>query len=71
MTSRLLERAQTSGRVDDNEETIKQRLKTFSENKNAIIEYYSKENKVERVLFFWYLYRNPNSGTILTVTLYL
>ncbi|XP_076090777.1 uncharacterized protein LOC143062851 isoform X3 [Mytilus galloprovincialis] len=49
MTSRLLGRAQTSGRVDDNEETIKQRLKTFSENKNAIIEYYSKENKVERI----------------------
>ncbi|XP_063423864.1 adenylate kinase isoenzyme 5-like isoform X3 [Mytilus trossulus] len=49
MTSRLLGRAQTSGRVDDNEETIKQRLKTFSEKKNAIMEYYSKENKVEMI----------------------
>ncbi|XP_071154907.1 uncharacterized protein [Mytilus edulis] len=49
MTSRLLGRAQTSGRVDDNEETIKQRLKTFSENKNAIMEYYSKGNKMEMI----------------------
>ncbi|XP_052093470.1 adenylate kinase isoenzyme 5-like isoform X2 [Mytilus californianus] len=49
MTSRLLGRAQTSGRVDDNEETIKKRLKTFRDNNNAVIEYYSKENKVERI----------------------
>lgn len=29
MTKRLLERAKTSGRADDNEETIKKRLTTF------------------------------------------
>lgn len=29
MVERLLNRAKTSGRVDDNEETIKKRLKTF------------------------------------------
>jgi len=31
MVKRLLKRAETSGRVDDNEETIKKRLKTFED----------------------------------------
>lgn len=50
MTKRLLGRAQTSGRVDDNEETIKQRLKTFHDVTTPVIDYYSKKNMVQRVI---------------------
>jgi adenylate kinase len=49
MTKRLLGRAQTSGRVDDNEETIKKRLKTFHDITKPVIDHYSKEHKVEKV----------------------
>lgn len=49
MTKRLLGRAQTSGRVDDNEETIKQRLKTFHDITTPVIEHYTKQNLVQRV----------------------
>nr|XP_022325280.1 adenylate kinase isoenzyme 5-like isoform X1 [Crassostrea virginica] len=49
MTKRLLGRAQTSGRVDDNEETIKQRLKTFHDVTTPVIDYYSKKNMVQKV----------------------
>ena len=49
MKKRLLHRGQSSGRVDDNEETIKQRLKTFHEQTKPVIDYYSKLNKVKRV----------------------
>lgn len=52
MTKRLLGRAQTSGRVDDNEETIKQRLKTFHDVTTPVIDYYSKKNMVQRVIAF-------------------
>jgi hypothetical protein len=40
MTKRLLNRAQTSGRVDDNEETIKKRLDTFSKHSKPVIEHF-------------------------------
>lgn len=50
MTKRLLGRAQTSGRVDDNEETIKQRLKTFHDVTTPVIDYYSKKNMVQKVV---------------------
>ena len=46
MMARLLERAKTSGRTDDNEVTIAKRLKTFHDNNQQIIDYYSKQNKV-------------------------
>nr|CAB3220764.1 adenylate kinase isoenzyme 1-like [Phallusia mammillata] len=49
MTNRLLKRAETSGRADDNEETIKLRLKTFVEATEPVIEYYKKHNKIRRV----------------------
>jgi adenylate kinase family enzyme len=49
MTKRLLERAKTSGRVDDNEETIKQRLKTFHDVTTPVIDHYSKKNMVQKV----------------------
>lgn len=49
MTERLLKRAETSGRVDDNEETIKLRLKTFHDVTQPVIDHYTKANKVHIV----------------------
>lgn len=49
MTQRLLGRAQTSGRVDDNEETIKKRLETFHKVTQPVIDRYEQENKVRKV----------------------
>lgn len=40
MVERLLNRAKTSGRVDDNEETIKKRLATFHKHSEPVIEFY-------------------------------
>jgi len=40
MVARLLNRAKTSGRVDDNEETIKKRLVTFHKHSEPVIDYY-------------------------------
>lgn len=49
LTSRLLERAKTSGRADDNAETIKNRLKVFHEQTQPAIEYYKALGKLEQV----------------------
>lgn len=46
MKSRLLKRAETSGRVDDNEETIVKRLKTFHDLTTPVVDYYAAQNKV-------------------------
>jgi len=40
MVERLLHRAKTSGRVDDNEETIKKRLHTFHTHSEPVIDHY-------------------------------
>ena len=40
LTRRLLKRGQTSGRVDDNEESIKKRLTLFHEKTAPVIEHY-------------------------------
>ncbi|KAK8726234.1 hypothetical protein OTU49_010443 [Cherax quadricarinatus] len=40
MVERLLHRAKTSGRVDDNEETIKKRLATFHKHSKPVVDYY-------------------------------
>lgn len=45
LVKRLLYRGQTSGRVDDNEETIKKRLYTFNTNNDKIVEEYSSKLK--------------------------
>ena len=45
MTKRLLERAKTSGRVDDNEETIKKRLKTFEDQTLPVVDKFSDRVK--------------------------
>lgn len=49
MTSRLLKRGETSGRVDDNEETIKKRLQTFHNQTKPVIDYYSQKDKVCKI----------------------
>lgn len=40
MVERLLERGKKSGRVDDNEETIKKRLDTFHAHTDPILKYF-------------------------------
>jgi len=49
MTSRLLERGKTSGRSDDNEESIKKRLKTYEDSTRPIIERFKAAGKVRTV----------------------
>lgn len=51
MKKRLLARAETSGRVDDNEETIMKRLETFENQTKPVTEYYESQNKVKKVTF--------------------
>jgi adenylate kinase len=46
---RLLGRAKTSGRSDDNEETIKNRIKVFFENTEPTLELYHKFGKVYNI----------------------
>ena len=48
MTQRLLKRAETSGRADDNEATIKKRLVTFHEHSEPVIKHYSSKCSVVR-----------------------
>ena len=49
MKERLLKRAETSGRVDDNEETIIKRLQTFHDVTQPVIDYYIEQRKVYKV----------------------
>lgn len=50
MLQRLLKRGETSGRSDDNIESIKKRFKTFKETSMPVVDHYEKINKVARVL---------------------
>ncbi|MFZ4632456.1 MAG: adenylate kinase [Patescibacteria group bacterium] len=43
---RILERAKTSGRSDDNEEIIKKRFKIYHREMHPILSYYHKQNKL-------------------------
>ena len=54
MTERLLNRGKTSGRVDDNEETIKLRLNTFHQITQPVIDYYGQQNKLVEVRNIYY-----------------
>merc|ERR1719391_1927035 len=45
MTARLLNRGKTSGRADDNEETIKKRLDTFHQHSKPVIDAYASKCK--------------------------
>ena len=49
MKKRLLHRGQSSGRVDDNEETIKQRLATFHLQTKPVVEHYLAQSKLVKV----------------------
>ncbi|KRX00815.1 P-loop containing nucleoside triphosphate hydrolase [Pseudocohnilembus persalinus] len=49
LVSRLLERAKTSGRVDDNEETMKNRIKVYYEKTVPVSEYYKKFGKIKQI----------------------
>ena len=53
MTERLLKRGQSSGRVDDNVDTIKKRLDTFHKHSEPVMEAYAakccKVNKTENL----------------------
>ena len=48
MTARLLNRGKTSGRADDNEETIKKRLDTFHKHSKPVVEAYASKCKTVR-----------------------
>ncbi|KAG1723606.1 UMP-CMP kinase [Suillus paluster] len=49
MLERLLERAKTSGREDDNVETIRKRFRTYNEQTMPVIEYYKTLDKVAEI----------------------
>lgn len=46
LVTRLVERGKTSGRTDDNEETIKKRLEVFNSQTAPVIAAYHREGKV-------------------------
>lgn len=49
MEERLLERGKTSGRSDDNAESIRKRFRTFIETSMPVVEYYEQGGKVVKV----------------------
>lgn len=49
MESRLMERGKTSGRTDDNAESIRKRFRTFVETSMPVVDYFEKEGKVIKV----------------------
>ncbi|KAI3406355.1 URA6 [Candida oxycetoniae] len=49
MMKRILERAKTSGRADDNVESIKKRFQTFIDTSMPVVEYFEKQNKVVKL----------------------
>lgn len=53
MKKRLLHRAETSGRVDDNEETIKKRLETFYRQTVSVLDLYERRQKLVEVVPFF------------------
>ena len=49
MVERCMKRAETSGRSDDNAETIKKRIQQFVDQSMAVVEYYSRFGKVRKI----------------------
>ena len=49
MTERLINRGKTSGRADDNAESIKKRFKTFVDTSMPVVEYFEKQDKVVKI----------------------
>ncbi|KAG0990135.1 hypothetical protein G6F27_014277 [Rhizopus arrhizus] len=57
MLERLLKRSESSGRADDNIESIKKRFRVFKETSFPVIEAYEKQNKVKTYLSCDYMIR--------------
>ena len=49
LIERLMERSKTSGRVDDNPESIKKRIHTFHSETEPVVEYYKKFGKIKHI----------------------
>lgn len=49
MEDRLLERGKTSGRADDNAESIRKRFRTFVETSMPVVDFFEKEGRVLRI----------------------
>ncbi|KAK5663621.1 hypothetical protein OQA88_4052 [Cercophora sp. LCS_1] len=49
MERRLMERGKTSGRADDNAESIRKRFRTFVETSMPVVDHYEKEGRVVKV----------------------
>ncbi|KAI9312442.1 adenylate kinase-domain-containing protein [Dichotomocladium elegans] len=49
LQERLLKRGESSGRVDDNIESIKKRFQTFKETSFPVIQYYEEKGKVRKI----------------------
>lgn len=49
MRERLLNRGKTSGRADDNEESIKKRFRTFVETSMPVVKHFESEDRVVKV----------------------
>jgi len=49
MVQRVLERGKSSGRVDDNEDSIRKRLRTYQESTMPIIEYFASQGKTHQI----------------------
>ncbi|QIX00237.1 hypothetical protein AMS68_005754 [Peltaster fructicola] len=49
MRKRLLKRGETSGRADDNEESIKKRFRTFIDTSMPVVDMFEKEDRVLKV----------------------
>jgi UMP-CMP kinase len=50
MEDRLINRGKTSGRADDNAESIKKRFKTFVETSMPVVDAFEKEGRVVKVM---------------------
>jgi UMP-CMP kinase len=49
MEQRLLNRGKTSGRADDNMESIRKRFRTFIETSMPVVDYYDTEGRVLKI----------------------
>jgi UMP-CMP kinase len=49
MEKRLIKRGETSGRSDDNIESIRKRFRTFVDSSMPIVEHYERQGKVRRL----------------------
>ena len=49
LIARLKKRAETSGRADDNDETIQKRLNTYNELSKPVFDYFDKQGSAHKV----------------------